>query len=177
VLPGRYRVAVKVPGVTTELRGDLNVEGDPLTNFSDADRRARQAILMNVYGLQKSLGEARIATRALGAQVNDIRKDLLAGGESGAASRADSLAASIALVVGDVDRAFQAANGARGPIEGYSGLPTADQRRQVDWAFEDATKAVADFNRLVGTEIPGLYAQLAKREWPRRVQPLAAIRR
>jgi photosystem II stability/assembly factor-like uncharacterized protein len=177
VLPGRYRVVVKVPGVATELRGELSVEGDPLTNFSDADRRARQTLLMSVYGLQKSLGEARTASRALAAQMNDIRKDLVAGGDAGAASRADSLAASIALVVGDVDRAFQAANGARGPIEGYSGLSTADQRRQVDWAFEDAAKAVADFNQLVGTEIPALYSQLAKREWPKRLQPLAAIRR
>ena len=50
-------------------------------------------------------------------------------------------------------------------------------RRQVDWAFDDAIKAIADFNRLVGTEIPRLYSQLAKREWPRRVQPLATIRR
>ena len=40
---------VKVPGVTDGLHGEMVVEGDPLTNFSDADRRARQALVMSVY--------------------------------------------------------------------------------------------------------------------------------
>jgi len=177
VPPGKYRVALKVPGVANTLSGDLTVEGDPLTNFSDADRRTRQTLLVSVYVLLKSLGVARMSARALAAQADDIRKDLTAGGASDATSRADSLLASITRSATELDRAFAAANGMRGPIEGYSGLPTADQRRGVDWAFEDATKAVAEFNRLVQGDIPGAYSQLAKREWPRKVQPLPPIRR
>jgi hypothetical protein len=37
-------------------------------------------------------------------------------------------------------------------IEGYSGLPTADQYRQLDWAFEDAAKAVEALNRMLQTD-------------------------
>ncbi|MFI5311563.1 MAG: hypothetical protein ACHQQ3_10040, partial [Gemmatimonadales bacterium] len=173
VMPGRYRVAVKVPGVASALSGEFVVEGDPLTNFSDPDRRNRQTLLMSIYGLQKSLGAARAASRALAAQNEDIRKDLAGGGASGI----DSLLATVARVSSDVDRAFVEANALRGPIEGYSGLPTADQRRQVDWVFDDATNAVAAFNRLVQSEIPAAYSRAGKGDWPRRVQPLAPIRR
>jgi hypothetical protein len=168
---------LKVPGVASALSGDLTVEGDPLTSFSDTDRRARQTLLMSVYGLQKALGVGRASGRALASQADDIRKDFSAGGASDASTRADSLVATIARSAAEMDRAYAAAAGLRGPIEGYSGLPTADQRRGVDWAFEDAAKAVAEFNRLVQNEIPAAYAQFAKREWPKKVQPVPPIRR
>src|ERR1019366_1052588 len=60
VFPGKFKVLVKVPGVTGELRGEMTVEGDPLTNFGDADRRARQALVMSVYAVQKSLAAAHV---------------------------------------------------------------------------------------------------------------------
>jgi hypothetical protein len=31
-------------------------------------------------------------------------------------------------------------------IEGFSGLPTVDQRRQIDWVFDDAAKTVNALN-------------------------------
>ncbi|MBZ5497000.1 MAG: hypothetical protein LAP85_11410 [Acidobacteriia bacterium] len=177
VLPGKYQVVLKIPGSSRELRGEAAVEGDPLANFSDADRRARQAVLMSIYGLQKTLGSARSAVQALVGQMDSIRKDLAAGGSGEAAGRTDALAARLRQIGDDVSRELSVAGGLSRPIEGFSGLPTADQQRQADWAFEDATKTVDDLNRVIQAEIPGLYAQFARREWPNRIQPIPPVRR
>ena len=34
-------------------------------------------------------------------------------------------------------------------IEGYSGLPTTDQRRQIDWVFQDVSATVESLNKLL----------------------------
>ena len=39
-------------------------------------------------------------------------------------------------------------------IEGYSGLPTSDQRRQIDWVFDDASKTIEALNQVLRTEMP-----------------------
>ncbi|HEV8409707.1 MAG TPA: hypothetical protein VGQ30_04300 [Gemmatimonadaceae bacterium] len=168
VLPGKYRVAVKVPGVATELRGEMIVEGDPLTNFSDADRRARQALVMNVYALQKTLAAAHTAARALGAQSADLKKDFAGGG-----AKADSVIARVGRVQADVDRSIAATGGSVRPIEAWSGMPTLDQRRQIDYAMEDANKAVVELNSTIG-EVSAMYASTAKKAWPKPVQPVVA---
>jgi hypothetical protein len=168
VLPGKYKVAVKVPGVAAELRGEMIVEGDPLTNFSDADRRARQALVMNVYALQKTLAAAHTAARALGAQSADLKKDFAGGG-----AKADSVVARVGRVQADVDRSIAATGGSVRPIEAWSGMPTLDQRRQIDYAMEDANKAVAELNSTIG-EVSAMYASTAKKAWPKPVQPVVA---
>ena len=38
-------------------------------------------------------------------------------------------------------------------IEGYSGLPTADQRRQLDWVFDDASKTFEALNRALHSDV------------------------
>jgi hypothetical protein len=37
-------------------------------------------------------------------------------------------------------------------IEGFSGLPTADQRRQIGWVFDDAAKTVDALNEALQTD-------------------------
>ena len=167
-MPGRYKVAVKVPGVAAELHGEILVEGDPLTNFSDADRRARQALVMGVFGLQKTLVAAHNAARAINAQSADLRKDLAAGG-----AKTDSLMAHISRIQSDVDRILTTTNGSMRTIEGWSGPATADQRRQIDFANEDATKAINELNRMISIESPDLYAAAAKQPWPKPVVPVS----
>jgi hypothetical protein len=176
VLPGKYHVALKVPGVTPELGGEVAVEGDPLASFSDADRRARQAVLMSIYGMQKTLSTALHAAQALSGQIDSIRKDLTSE-EAVTTKRVDDLAARIAQLPLEINREISAGGSLLRPIETYSGLPTGDQQRQVDWVFEDATKSVNDLNHMVQTEIPGLYTQIAKKEWPNRIQPVPPIRK
>ena len=156
VLPGHYKVAVKVPGVATELRGEMVVEGDPLTNFTDADRRARQAVVMNLYAMQKTLVAAHTAARELAAQSAELRSDLAAG-----AAKTDSLVAHVERLQPAIDAALVSTTAAMRPVEAWSGLPTVDQRRQIDYAAEDGNKAVAELNRTIG-EISGMYAATHK---------------
>src|SRR5205823_6565968 len=93
VLPGKYAVAVSVPGLNHELRTDLVVEDDPLLNFSDRDRRTRQMALLTLYNVEKTLGAARSAARLLAAQGETIKRDVGASGSSDATTRADSVIA------------------------------------------------------------------------------------
>jgi hypothetical protein len=174
VLPGKYAVSVKVPGVAQALSGNVTVEGDPLTKFIDVDRAARQAVLMQIYAWTKTLGEARISARALISQRDSIKADFAAGGTPDGAARADSLNARITRSSGDIDRAFNAVNGQRGPIEGWSGVPTADQRSALGYAVEDAQKALGGLNTLIGTDIPAAYQQVAKKAWTRKVPAVVA---
>ena len=167
VLPGHYKVVVKVPGIATELRGEMVVEGDPLTNFSDADRRARQAVVMNLYAMQKTLVAAHTAARELGAQSAALKSDLAAG-----AAKTDSLLAHVERLQPAIDAAIASTTAAMRPVEAWSGLPTVDQRRQIDYATEDGNKAVAELNRTIG-EITGMYAS-AHKAWGKAVKTVGS---
>jgi hypothetical protein len=180
VLPGQYKIALKTPGAARALTGEVTVEGDPRVTFSDADRRARQASLLSLYDLQKTLGGARASARALTAQIAAIKRDLTtAGGSrpatgSDGAALLDKVADRASQMQGDVERQLNSANQVARAVEGYSGLPTDDQRRQVDWAYEDATTAIRGLNQLLETDVPALYTQLTQQQvWPRRVPPVA----
>ncbi len=177
VLPGKYRVTLKVPGTNRSLSGEVTVDGDPLASISVADRLARQAVLMRIYGLQKTLVDANSADQALLSQMDTIRKDVTAGGAGDAGKRAEALAATLAQVQVDAGRELSAAGQLMRSIESNSALPTADQSRQVGWLFDDATKTVFDLNSLIQKEIPGLYTEFARREWPNRIQPVAPVKR
>jgi len=142
VLPGVY--AVTVSGAGRSLKGELHVEGDPRVIFADADRRTRQTVLLNLYALQKSLTAARAAGATAVGQLD-------APGRTTQASRAE-VSSRLTQVQSELVAQFNAVNGLSRAIEGYSGLPTADQRRQLDWAFEDAAKAVEALNRVLQTD-------------------------
>jgi len=94
--------------------------------FSETDRRARQAVLLEVYGLQKTLVAARTAAR----QESDARRGQSSRLQPSQAELTTELTAATAL-----SRA----------IEGYSGLPTADQRRQIGWLFDETWFFDIDF--------------------------------
>ena len=166
VMPGTYSVRVTVPGVTAPLSGRLVVDADPLPRFSAVDRAARQALLMTIYDWTKTLGRARAATRALAAQRDSIKTDIGTGGV------ADSLSARITRIVADVDRAFTAVNATRGPIEAWSGMPSVDQRKALDYAMEDASASTSALNRLIVTDIPAAYKTVNK-TWARAVPRVA----
>src|SRR5439155_6437630 len=101
VLPGKYTVAIAVPGVNQPLRGTLSVEADPLdAKFSATERRARQDALMSVYGLQKAIVVARTAAQTLAGQADSIKADL---GRAGVAS-ADSLTGRVQRLGTEMDR-------------------------------------------------------------------------
>jgi hypothetical protein len=127
VVPGRYNVRVTIPGAKA-LNGPVVVEADPLPRMTATDRAARQAILMKIYESTKALGEARIAVRKLVA--------------------ADSSNTKARATAQSIDRALLAVNAARGPVEGWSGMPTLDQQKAVNNAIEDGKKAIAELAAL-----------------------------
>jgi hypothetical protein len=173
VMPGTYGVRVTIPGIARPLTGRVVVEADPLPNFKPATRGARQIVLMRIYEWSQALGSGRVAAKALAAQRDSIAADLRAGGAADAGARADSLNARVTRVSTDIDRAFTAVNAQRGPIEGWSGLPTIDQRKAVGYAIEGAQKAMTELNTLVSSDIPSAYRSIAKRGWTRAVKPVA----
>jgi photosystem II stability/assembly factor-like uncharacterized protein len=131
VLPGTYVVTVDVRGsAPRSLKGEVRVEGDPRVSFSDADRRTRQAMLLKLYQLQKSLTSARSSS---------------ATARAGADTR-------VAQLQAEITAELNTANNLSRAIEGFSGLPTADQKRQVDWVGEDAKKTLQELGRALQTQ-------------------------
>ena len=166
VVPGRYAVTVTVPGVGHALKGEVTVEGDPRVRFSDADRRARQTALLNLYDLQRALGRAREAARTADEELGGV-------GRQAKAASVDALAKRLSAIQTEVNRELGAVNGLSRAIEGYSGVATADQSRQLDWAFDDATRTIDDLDRLLQTDLPAVFSDLMKRQvWPKRVQAI-----
>jgi hypothetical protein len=104
-------------------------------------------------------------------QRDSLKTDLVVGGvQPPNAMGPDSLNARIARLSADIDRALTQVNAQRAPIEGWSGLPTIDQQKALGYGIEDGQRAIAELNKLVGTDIPAAYRALAKKDWPRRVK-------
>jgi len=141
VLPGVYSVTVDA-GVR-QLKGTLKVEGDPRVSFSDADRRERQTLLVKLYDLAKSLVSARAAAAA--AITHFDNADRTSKLEHPPQERLRQMQVDIGTVLTTITGLSRA-------IEGYSGLPTADQRRQIEWAFDDASKVVGALNEALQTD-------------------------
>jgi hypothetical protein len=168
VLPGTYHLQVNASGHS--MTGTIAVEGDPRTAFSDADRRARQSMLIDLYNLEKTLGAARKASRTLGTQAETLKK---AVGRQ--AAGLETLSAHLSKIEREVNAEMNAASSLSRAVDGYSGLPTADQKRQGDWVFEDATASVAALNTVIQTEAPAAYGELLKEgSLPARQQPIPA---
>jgi len=113
--------------------------------------------LIDLYNLEKTLGAARKASRTIGAQAETLKK---AVGHQ--AAGLETLAAHLSKIEREVNAEMNTASSLSRAMEGYSGLPTADQKRQVDWVFEDATASVAALNAAIQTEAPATYGELLK---------------
>jgi photosystem II stability/assembly factor-like uncharacterized protein len=124
VMPGKYTVRVTVPSGRT-LTSAFSVDLDPRLHVSEADRRARQAALLRLYELEKSIDRARASGK---------KED-----------------ASVARLQGELATELNAAAALSRAIDGYSGAPTADQRRQIDWISGDTAKTIAELTRAVGS--------------------------
>jgi photosystem II stability/assembly factor-like uncharacterized protein len=135
---GKYSVAVQLPTGRT-LKAPIVVEDDPRIHRPDGDRRARQAALLKLYEIEKTIGRSRSAARAQSAGAT-------AGRAPGPlAPRLDQLIGSL------TNELSQAATLSR-VIEGYSGPPTGDQRRQIDAIAASIARTVDELNRMMQTD-------------------------
>jgi hypothetical protein len=150
------------------------VESDPLTKLSESDRAARQKTLLDIYNLQKSLVPARNAVRKLRENVEAVQKQL----DSNSKSSLDKLLAHITEVQRSLDTQFTTIGNISRAIDGFTGLPTAGQLRQVEWAYEDSTKGIEELNQISAREVPAAFNELtAQKIFPPVPQPVASPRR
>jgi len=142
------------------LRTEVTVAPDPRLMLSDADRDARYRAVMSAYTLQQQLAPARDAAQKVAAQVAAPRQYLAAAGEGGRAPLAatEKVAAQIIHAQAQVARALTGAGQAQGAMDGYGGLPTEAQLRQMDWAWEDALAGVSALNQVIQQDTPAVYA-------------------
>jgi len=156
VLPGRYTVAMG------SLKQEVTVEPDPRFNISESDRSKRHAAIMSAYSLQQQLAPAHDEAQKLADQMSGLRQFFSAAGDSGNASLAaiDKVTLEVAQVQGQVDRAIASAAQAENTMDGYDGLPTEAQLRQIDWSWQDATAAVNALNKVIRESIPEAYKSM-----------------
>lgn len=124
---------------------------------------------MSAYTLQQQLLPAREAVQKLLEQMSAIRQYLSAAGEGGSLplTTADRVSARISQVQGQVNRPLAAAANVQGAMDGYAGLPTAAQLKQLDWAWEDAVTGVTALNRVIQQDMPPVYAAIGSAvKWP-----------
>jgi hypothetical protein len=174
VMPGKYSVAVIPPG-GPPLRTDVTVAPDPHFPISDTDRATRQAALMSAYALQQQLAPARDAAHGLTSQISAMRQYLNAAGETGRPALVvlDRVAAGIGRAQIRMEQSMSGAGTVQNAIDGYPGLPTGAQLRQLDWAWEDAVAGVTVLNQAIRQEMPAVYAALGGAvRWPE-LKPVA----
>ena len=141
VLPGVYAVSVRTSD--RQLEGTITVAADPRVVFSDGDRRDRQRFLVGLYELEKSLVAAR--TAAADAVLHFDAAARSSHLVNPPQERLRQLQIEISTTLTTAASLFRS-------IEGFSGMPTTDQRRQIEWMFDDAGKAIDALNIALQTD-------------------------
>ena len=122
---------------------------------------------MSAYTLQQQLLPARDAAQTLGQQITAMRQYLTAGGRPDSLGRVGKAAPDVGRISGEVSRTLAAAGRVETAIDGYDGVPTAAQLREIDWAWEDAVNAVAGLNKVIRHDMPPVYTALGdSTKWP-----------
>src|SRR5439155_11662224 len=120
-------------------KGPLVVNEDPRIHRSESDRRTRQTALLKLYDVEKAIGRTRAAARsAASAHIGGVVS-------SPRASRLDQLQ-------GTLTSELNQASALSRSIDGYSGPPTADQRRQIDALGDEVARTIGELNRLMQTD-------------------------
>ena len=71
----------------------------------------------------------------------------------------EKVTAQIGQVQGQVNRPLSSAASVQSAIDGYDGLPTASQLKQLEWAWEDAVAGVTALNRMIERDLPAVYPE------------------
>ncbi len=158
---------------------DVMVGPDPRVQITQRDRTAQHAAVMSAYALQEQLGSAREAAQALSMELTPIRQYLNTAGESGKGALLilEKVSPEIARLQAEIGRTQQMAARAQSAIDAYPGVPTEAQTRELDWAWDDAAKAVTDLNRILRDEMAGVYSALAPGSAWKEIAPVAVPER
>jgi photosystem II stability/assembly factor-like uncharacterized protein len=146
---GRYSVIVTSAG-TAPMKAELLVVPDPRSRVTETERRAHETALASAYALQQQLGPARQAAQTLGGQLAAMRASV-------PVEVAERVSRELGRILGLLGGAIAEASRASSAIDAYEGAPTAEQAREIDWAWEDALGAVSALNRLIREDMRALY--------------------
>jgi photosystem II stability/assembly factor-like uncharacterized protein len=146
--PGKYSVALAGGGAA--MRSDLVLLPDPRSRISDSERKAHESALASAYALQQQLAPARQAAQTLGGQLAAMRASV-------PAEVAERVSRELGRVLGQLSNAIAEAARAQNAIDAYEGAPTAEQSREIEWAWEDALAGVAALNRVIRDDMRVLY--------------------
>jgi photosystem II stability/assembly factor-like uncharacterized protein len=159
VLPGTYMVSMDVGGEVYS--ASLEMRADPRRPMRDADRRARQNVLMSLHQLAKPIYDATQAIQRLERQL-DSSEELLNDHEDAP----EDLTQELEGLKEELERLQDEMGDARGKarvanaIENSSTLPTADQMWQVDKAWEDVPRLIDELNALIETRVPAFHEKM-----------------
>lgn len=169
VLPGRYTVAIG------SLQQEVMVEPDPHFTISDSDRATRHNAIVSAYSVQKQLEPARDTAQTIADQMTGLRQYFSAAGDSGksAVEAIDKVSRELAQAQAQIDRAITSAAQVENAMDGYDGLPTAAQFRQIDWAWEDAAAAANALNKVINESVPAAYSSMGGAVKPPALKPVA----
>ena len=162
--PGTYAVSVEIAGQPA-LTTNVVVTSDPESPISPAAQPEREAKVVEAYRLEQALEPARQAEAAAQKQLDALRAYLTALDQSPEGVQQASRA--LAEVNGELNRAITTAAAAERGMDGYEGMPSAAQLRQLGWAHEDAAASVAALNKFLAKDLPAeAAAAKAKPKWP-----------
>jgi photosystem II stability/assembly factor-like uncharacterized protein len=156
VLPGNYSVRFHVSGA--DFSQEIEVRGDPRSQISDADREARQAALLSLYELNKSIREANQTVARLNGRLSDLQA--LLGASEAAPDELQEEVKQLSDDLSELRRELnQASRDARvaNAIDGSTTRPTADQEWQIERAWEQVPGLVEQINEIVTSRLPAVY--------------------
>jgi len=137
VVSGKYTVSAQLPNGRI-VKATMVVEDDPRIRRPDSERRARQAALLKLYEIEKTIGKSRSAARTQSTPHPGL-------GSGPLTPRIDQL---IGSLTSELNQAITLSR----VIDGYSGAPTGDQRRQLDAIAANTTRTIEELNRLRQTD-------------------------
>jgi hypothetical protein len=185
VLPGDYRVTLRVDGRETAAR-TVRVAGDPLSTITDADRKVMHDASLALHRLQAIAAEAAQRVAALSAQARSVRALVAQAGTAPAEVRSSLEGVERRLAVlrrqfavpapgealptgrggggggGGVQPVPNQLGGVKGQMLQSTSKPTEVQLRLAREAREDLAAAVVEINAIISTAMPAVYQALGQ---------------
>ena len=159
VLPGTYTVTMGVGAQSYSTT--VEIKTDPRRTMADADRMARQEVLMSLHTLAKPIYEATEAMERLTGQLTDVG-DLISEHDE----LPETLTAELDAIEDDLSaiqselRTVRSNAGIADDIQASSTLPTSDQFWQVDEAWDAMPHLLEQLNELILNRLPAFYTML-----------------
>jgi hypothetical protein len=159
VLPGTYTVTMGVGAQSYSTT--VEIKTDPRRTMADADRMARQEVLMSLHTLAKPIYEATEAMERLTGQLTDVG-DLISEHDE----LPETLTAELDAIEDDLSaiqselRTIRNNAGIADDIQASSTLPTSDQFWQVDEAWDAMPHLLEQLNELILNRLPAFYTML-----------------